>query len=532
MLAASLPTVAGNAPDLRQWLAGDDVPIVAGRPLLAPVEVRQFYARRDYRPAWHDEHTAQALLSALYDAEAEGLRPADYHLETLLWLLAPIRELDAWSRMELELLLTDAFFALALDSAYGRPSMQEPGWLVQAPQRDLIAALERALLRRDPAAALRELLPTDPGYRQLREMRDLYRRLAAVGGWPTLPDGPLLQLGVRDDRVPLLRARLQLSGDYSATAGGNPLEFDDALAAALRRFQRRHGLEPDGRAGPATVAALNVSVEERLRQIELNLERWRRLPRDFGERHVMVNIADYSLEVIEHGEAVFKQRVIVGSQRRRTPVMSGRISYLVLNPSWEVPNSIMVEDMLPRVRANPNFFERNGIEVLQGWAQERRIDPQAVDWTQVPTDPFPYRFRQAPGPHNALGQIKFMFPNQQSIYLHDTPNRGLFARQDRALSSGCVRVEQAVALASYLLGWDDDELRRALKAGQERSIYLSQPVPVHLLYWTAWVDRDGELQFRNDIYAGDAHLLAALEHATGSVASAVSMPLLPAVPES
>ena len=515
LLFGSQPASAAAVHQLRTVVAAADGLMVAGRPLRAGDDLKRFYTARSYQAAWlaagAPRKAAYELLDVIEAVAEDGLRPADYHLDTLKWLLSQtLNSRDGYINLELELLLTDAFLALANDSAYGRAALHEPDWAVTLPKQDLPALLQRSLREERSASAIESLLPAHSAYLGLRDAR---RRLLAVAadGWPELPAGPVLRRGMSEPRVPILRERLRLSGDLPGNAVTDSQSFDAPLKEAVRRFQRRHGLQVDGRVGEQTRAALNVGVGQRLAQIELNMERWRRLPRDLGERHIMVNIADYSLEVVENGEVVQRQRVIVGQDARRTPVMSSRIGYLVFNPSWEIPTSIMVEDMLPQVRANPAFFERNRIDVLQGWRQERRIDPAAVDWEQVPTNPFPYRFRQAPGPYNSLGQVKFMFPNQRSIYLHDTPDRRLFERDRRAYSSGCVRVERPLELANYLIGeggsLDRQGVLDVLVDGEERNVHLAQTVPVHLLYLTAWVDNAGVLHFRDDVYRKDTELL-------------------------
>ena len=270
-----------------------------------------------------------------------------------------------------------------------------------------------------------------------------------------------------------------------------------------------------GRVGPATLAALNVSSADRVDQILLNMERWRWLPQDLGTRHIIVNIADFKLQVMENGQPVLNMKIIVGKGYRRTPVFSDKITYLVLNPSWLIPHEIAVKDKLPLVRKDPEYFTKQNIRVFRGWgAESREINSKTVNWSAVTPQTFPYRLRQDPGPENALGRIKFMFPNRFNIYIHDTPYRTLFHKASRTFSSGCIRIEKPLELAAYVLKpdsrWHPDAIRAALEQGEERTIPLPEPIPVHLLYWTVFVDPTGNLQFRPDIYNRDKRLSDAL----------------------
>jgi murein L,D-transpeptidase YcbB/YkuD len=268
-------------------------------------------------------------------------------------------------------------------------------------------------------------------------------------------------------------------------------------------------LREDGVVGPATLAALNVPVGERVRQIEMNLELWRWLPRDLGQRHIMVNITDYTMSVVEDGREVMGSKVIVGKPSRPTPVFAGEMSYLVLNPYWHVPPTIAVKDKLPKLRRNPYALSRQRIRVFAGG---KEINPGRVNWRRVNARNLRYHFRQDPGPRNALGRIKFMFPNRYSVYLHDTPSKYLFNRDNRTFSSGCVRVADPIDLAEYLLsdsGWSRKAIVSKTRGKRQRRVNLSEKVPVYILYWTAWVDDAGETHFRRDIYEHDKRLAKA-----------------------
>jgi murein L,D-transpeptidase YcbB/YkuD len=260
-------------------------------------------------------------------------------------------------------------------------------------------------------------------------------------------------------------------------------------------------------------------VQARIDQVIVNLERWRWLPEELGDFYVVVNIASFRLDVVRDGKSVLDMRIVVGTPYRRTPVFSDQIRYLVLNPYWEVPGRIAIQDKLPLIKRNPNYLAEQGFTVLQGWGTaERIIDPSTVNWTGLSQQNFPYRLRQSPGPLNALGRVKFMFPNRFSVYLHDTPARELFDRETRTFSSGCIRVEAPLELAETLLSgdprWSRAAINTASRAGREETVQLPTPVPVHLQYWTAWISRtDGRLQFSNDVYGRDQAVLRGLREA-------------------
>lgn len=510
----------------------DEVPgasSVGSELILAREEVARYYRQVAFEPVWAQPTgptvLVDSLLSILRDAEREGLRPADYHLAAIDSLLQHFRmqagagePLDPRRLVDLELLCTDAFLLYGSHLLAGRvdPTAITPSWTADGRQADLVQHLEQALTETSLRTAVTKLRPPQPEYDALRRALARYRTIEANGGWPSVPDGPTLEVGAQDERVPLLRRRLRITGDLSAAPSPeDSLTFGTSLDQAVKRYQERHGLTVDGVVGPATRAALNVPVEERIQQIKTNLERWRWLPADLGALHVRVNIAGFDLRVVEDGTDVLQMRVVTGQAYRQTPVFSDQISYLVLNPYWYVPHSIAVKDKLPDFRRDPSLVSKLGFEVFRGWgADATRIDPSTIDWSALSASNFPYRLRQRPGPQNALGQIKFMFPNRYSVYLHDTPSRSLFNLAERSFSSGCIRVEHPLDLATTLLrhneGWTRERLQSAIRGDTEQTIVLTQKVPVHLLYWTAWVDSEGTVQFRRDVYDRDEAVRSAL----------------------
>lgn len=509
---------------LRNRLESAEKLVVAREKIHTRVVLPEFYMRRMYRPAWTGERgplpAADTLVKLLRAADQEGLRPGDYHLEKIESLLRSLREpaSGAWRALvDLELLLTDAYLLCASHLLAGRvdPETVHPLWLANRRGADLADVLERALAGGQLRESLEGLKPPQPGYARLREALARYRELVEGGGWPQIPEGSKLEKDVREGRVRLLRERLRATGDLGAAPGPDDDIFDDMVEEAVRRFQRRHGMAVDGVVGPGTLAALNVPVERRLHQIELNLERWRWLPEELGERHILVNIPNFELDVFEKGAKVLHMRAIVGKHYRRTPVFSDRVAYFVLSPLWHVPTLIAVADLLPRQQKNPAYFKDNGFRVFSGWgAEARELDPTTIDWSQLSRKNFPYRLRQDPGPKNFLGGIKFMFPNKFNVYLHDTPDRELFEKPERGFSSGCIRIEKPLELALYLVQndprWSQEKLLAGIASRREQTVQLPARVPVHLLYWTAWADEQGRVHFRRDLYERDAQLDAAL----------------------
>lgn len=503
--------------------------IIIGDELVhASVSLPLFYERRMYLPAWFDRAgkpgPIKALIDVIRDSERDGLRPRDYHLARIENLLRDVsaRKVKKVDRsvnlmVDLDLLCTDAFLLLAAHLLAGRidPETLDPEWKAVRREADFVGILQDALESGDIAKSTAVLLPVHRGYSKLRHARERLQQVSLRGGNPLLAPGATLRTGDSGERVGVLRKILINTGDLDRAASEADDRFDSDLEKAVKRFQLRHGLDIDGAVGPKTLEALNIPVERRIRQIELNMERWRWLPQDLGKHHVIVNIADFGLGVFEGGEMVIHMKAIVGRNYRRTPVFSDSITYVVLNPCWNVPPNVAEIDIVPALFGNVDYLQQNNIKLFHGWGSDmREIDPADVDWGHVNIKRSNYWFRQDPGPANALGRIKFMFPNKFDVYLHDTPARGLFAKNIRNFSSGCVRIENALELAVHLLRgsptWTRERLVAALDTERDLIVRLPQPVPIHILYWTAWADDDGTMHFRNDVYGRDALLDRAL----------------------
>ncbi|HKK08564.1 MAG TPA: L,D-transpeptidase family protein, partial [Gemmatimonadota bacterium] len=544
------PSPSGEGPvqeKLRERIeaAGEPARLsVDGTEIEATSSLPLFYERRAYRPAWTDAHGAlpalDSLVAAIGRADGQGLDPADYHLDAIRVAAREARRpgpvaADAGRLVDLELLATDAYLLLAGHYLTGKvdPVSIDPKWQGTPRERDLPAVLEAALAGDSVSASLADLLPPRPAYARLVDALARYRAIAAGGGWPVLGEGPALRRGDRGDRVATLRRRLEATGDLpsdsaarAASAAVQADSFGSDVAGAVARYQARNGLEPDSVVGAATVRELSVPAADRVRRIRANLERARWLPQDLGRRHVVVNAADFRVHLVDDGRATLSSRAIVGRPYRKTPVFSDRIRYVVFNPAWEVPPYLAVEDELPLIREDPGFLERVGMKVVRGWgASADTVDPSTVDWKALGPEHFPYRLRQDPGPLNALGRVKIMFPNPFNVYMHDTPDRGLFARNTRTFSSGCIRVQRAMDLAAALLSSDDPAWTRArvdsvVATGEERTVPLRTPVPVHVLYFTAWAEDDGTVEFRPDVYDRDPRLEAALDERAAPADSA------------
>jgi murein L,D-transpeptidase YcbB/YkuD len=543
-VALALVPQAGRAdpaaldPQALETQLGSEVPDL---PRGVAVEtLRSFYAARDYAPLWLNEGVPRAgtLIHRLSDAAQEGLRPADYSPAALRADLSGVQ--DAAGRARLELRLSAQYLHYARDLASGRvrPGAIEADAPVPADVPDaqgLLAALAGA---DDPAAFLDALAPANPIYRRLHRALADYRELAEAGGWPLVDAGRTVEEGMTGPQVAQIRARLQASRDLTIDSA-NPDTFDAQLTLAVRRFQERHGLEPDGIVGPQTRAAMNVPVDSRIAQIEVNMERWRWMPDDLGQRYVLVNLAGQEVELVESGSVQLAMRAVVGKPFRKTPVFSDEITYLEFNPDWTLPPTILREDMLPALRKDPGYLAANEMTLYAGWsADAERLDPTAVDWTQVTPKRFPYKIVQEPGPKNPLGQVKFMFPNAHHVYLHDSPAKNLFDRASRAFSSGCIRVAKPFELAEALIGgtpvadklrkavglpdapaaggtaeppvWGRGLIDRLVTYGKTTRVRLPEAVPVHLTYSTVWIGEGGTVHFRPDIYGRDRALSQAL----------------------
>lgn len=484
------------------------------------VVLPEFYERRDFRPAWQDTAAVDDLLRAIRDAWNDGLDPRDYHLPELERLRAEIDSTPQPSPellADYDLLLSDALAGLGHHLRFGKvdPDSLGPAWNLLRGQgtQDPATMMQDAIDSGSLYSAIEELRPTHFVYSGLRAELARYRLLRKAGGWKPIPAGSTLEAGMTDWRVPLLRHRLSGTGDLNAALVDTSTVFDDSVSAALQRFQDRHGLAVDGRLGPATRAALNVPVVARINQIKVNLERGRWVLHDLDSAFLAVNVAAFRIYYIAGERILWQARTVVGQPFRETPVFRTTLKYLVFNPTWTVPAVILDEDVLPELRRNPmKALKQRGLKVIDRSGNE--IDPRTIDWVRYSSKNLPYTLRQDPGDDNALGRVKFVLPNPYAVYLHDTPRQDLFTRPQRAFSSGCIRVENALELARLLLNdetrWSRAAIDSVVSTDETRTVSLRRPLPVLVLYWTAWVGADGRVNFRADLYGRDARVLRAL----------------------
>jgi murein L,D-transpeptidase YcbB/YkuD len=485
-----------------------------------------FYRQRDHLPFWTAtdgalESRAHDLIRRVRSAYEDGLDPKDYAADRLA--AEGETELPDARAVEREIAFTQVFFLYAghLASARVPPPKDAEGHESGRRKIDLPTALESVASEASIDEALSRLAPPHAAYAGLRRALARYRVIARRGPWPAVPPGEALREGQVGDatRLALLGARLQREGflepgsDSAVSPAGQTREYGKPLTDAVRAFQRLHGIEPDAVLGESTIAELNVPLGQRLRQIELNMERWRWLPAELGDPHVEVNVASFRLGVVEQERLILAMDVIVGKRDWRTPLFPDRISDVVLNPSWDVPRSIAVSELLPKLQRNP--AELAGYQIVaRNGGGAAPLDPKSVDWSKVSSESFAYQIRQQPGEENALGRIKFVLKNPFDVYLHDTPKSELFDRTDRAFSHGCIRVEKPLDLAAYLLRndpeWNPARLAEVIDGGAQRRIPVSPPVPIYIVYWTALVNGDGALEFHQDLYGLDRALEASL----------------------
>jgi len=480
--------------------------------------VLEFYRDREYELLWSNEKgrldRAFDLLQVIVHAKDEGLIPADYYLDDLkqIWNSTGLDE-----SVRLDLLLSASLYRYSNDVYSGRfnASDLDANWHIKNQSVDVGRLFADVARKASIAQLLKQLPPRHSAYQLLKQQLQRFRELAQQGVWHGLESGPVLKNGVQHKQVVQLRRRLQLTGDLVLDPFPDMDIFDRWLEEAVRRYQARHGLEVDGKVGPRTRRSLNITVGERIRQIRINMERWRWLPRELGQRYLIVNMTGFELYLVEDGLVELSMPVIIGKSYRATPTFSGLVSYMEYNPYWIIPTNIAIEDIIPRQLADPEYMSNRSIKVYRGWAKPREIDPQSVDWRKLDKQRFPYWLRQEPGSKNALGRIKFIFSNPYAIYLHGTPDKHLFDRVVRTFSSGCIRVKDPVRLAAFLLNEGTQQREEAVLAniylGSNQGVTLPVAVPIYLVYWTAWADQDGTMNFRDDIYGRDHRLNQAFD---------------------
>lgn len=485
-------------------------------------EVFDFYKNRYYKAFWTEggkfNQNFAVLLEEIDRSYKEGLNPRDYHLGFINELLLEdiFAEENYDMRAMFEIYVTDAYLNLAADYLSGKlnPEVILGKGNLNSDSLNFNKLFSALTDNRDIAELLQNQLPSSRDYRKLKEKLHYYRDSNKINAWNEIEPGGLLALKAEGERVKQLIDNLAARNYLNISDISDPYFFDEQLKNALIRFQRDHGLKTDGIVGFKTFQALNVPYSRRVKQIIINMERWRWLPEDLGKKYIYVNIADYNLKLIENETTLMSMKTIVGQRQRSTPVFSDRIEYLVFNPYWYVPKKIAVEDKLPILKENPQYLQENNYTVLQYSSNNKleRVNSENIDWHKINRNNFNYILRQEPGDNNALGRVKFMFPNKFSVYLHDTPSKSLFQENERGFSSGCIRIERPFDLAEYLLkdnsNWNRKRINEILRTGEHRIVYLTEKMPIFIQYNTSWVDNLGHFNFRRDIYDRDEKLIS------------------------
>ena len=478
----------------------------------------KLYERNNFQLIWKNPQNVTDLLNELGNIEEDGLNPEDYHLSTLLVQKLHLEQSDSPEpslMADYDILLTDSLIRLAYHLHFGKvePESLHPDWNMtrKINDTDPVENIEKTLRSAQLADALKKSRPQLKSYSLMRAALKKYREIQEAGGWEAVPEGPTLKVGMTDERIPKLRKRLAVTGHFEGTNTKSD-HFDEDLEKAVVGFQKSYRLVADGAVGKNTYKTLNVPVKRKIGQIRVNLERFRWISRNIPEEFIVVDIAGFRVYHYRNFNIKWTSKVQVGKAFRKTPVFNSQIKYLVFNPTWTVPPTILREDIIPKIKKNPEYLQKMKISVID--RKGRIVDPSLVDWSKYSSKNVPYTFRQEPGTHNALGRIKFIFPNKHFIYLHDTPSRSLYARKDRAFSSGCIRVEKDIELAEILLNdpekWNQQNIQNLMDTLETKRVNLPKPMPISLLYWTVRFDEKGKIIFKKDVYDRDEAVLDGL----------------------
>lgn len=473
-------------------------------------------------PFWVTDHgpseRAATVLKFLRNGGDEGLDPENYQVDQIerLWL-----ETSYDALAQLDTLITYNLVKYVHDVSHGqlKTFMADPKLFSEAGDQgfDPVATIQRLVAVEDLDGYLGALPPDNIHYQGLKNALTHFRELSVSEGWQEIASGKSIYPGMRDDRMALIRSRLALfqGGDLT---DGDMLLYDDELEKSVLRFQKMHGLVEDGIIGRYTLAELNISPARRIEQIKMNMARWRWQDHDLGDEYILVNIANYQLYGYRHGELALQMPVIVGKFQHQTPVFSDRLRYVEFNPFWNVPPSIAKNEELPELQKNPNYLVEKNIRLFSNWQSDGvELDSTTIDWSMVtPSQMARYKLRQDPGPDNALGRVKFVFPNHYSVYLHDTPAKNLFSEVARSFSHGCIRVADPERLALFALQeetgeWTETSVNGLFATDERRVVRIRRSLPIHITYQTAWLDKEGGIHFNRDVYARDSKLYKALQ---------------------
>jgi len=502
----------------------EESPVILGEYIYNPDLMANIYTKEGdlISPKWSLRTNALQMLEVLEEIHTDGLNPEDYHFSAIAMLADKISVSEVPNAEEVaqfELLLTDAFLQLSTHLSRGKVNSEtiDPQW--KALHRDLNIDwshfMDSTLLRKDITKTMRNLTPNHREYNNLKKALIKYQEILEDGGWePITTTLTKFEKGMIHPDVSLIRNRLSVTQGEIILDTDDENLFDESLHKQVVIFQNRNGLEADGVLGKESLQILSISIEDRIASIEANLERWRWLSDELGERHIKINIANFELQFVDKGQTVFVSEAIVGRPYRQTPVFSSLMTYLVFNPDWTVPPTILKNDVIPAIIKNPNYLKEKKMKVITHTGNV--VNSSSIDWQRAAQSGFPYMIRQDPGPDNALGRVKFMSPNHHNVYIHDTPSKNLFVHAERTFSSGCIRVNHPLELARVLLlsddqVWTSDQINNVITGNQPKTVRFKEGIPVHLLYLTAWADDEGVVYFRRDIYNRDQPLLMALK---------------------
>ncbi len=513
------PLYAGNnqsvGDSIKQFVTSGQININGGIEEQRLFQIFTFYEDRSFKPVWTRDAgvkgKGKALLKALQNAHEHGLDPKFYNTSEIAERIGSTNPEELG---ELDILMSLAFSSFATDLSKGRlePTKINRGIHIKTFSAGAVTLIDGAEQAEDLEPYIAKLASKSPRYHRLKKALGQYREMVAHGEWPQIAKGKALKSGMDDPRVPVLRKRLLASGDLKTNETPDSTIYDETLVAAVKAFQIRHGSADDGVIGPNTLKALNVPLSHRIKQMVINLERRRWMKDDLGKRYVFVNLADQYLKVVDtlatREKTIHVARIVVGKPYHKTPIFDDKMEYLVINPYWNVPSSIANKEYLPKLRRDPGYLKRQNIRIMAAGGE---INPYSVNWNTVSR--IPYRLRQDTGKGNALGRIKFIFPNKFNVYIHDTPSKSLFNRDTRYFSHGCVRVQHPTKLAAILLkaqGWSEGRIKNQIASSKRRIVRLKTKIPVHVTYLTAWVNKDGQINFRKDVYSRDKNLITAL----------------------
>jgi murein L,D-transpeptidase YcbB/YkuD len=514
------PVAAESNSHIRSWIERIRTGNCSGDkdcPISSVILLPELYVKYNYQPIWTNPDSIRQLIDAIKNSYYDGLTPEDYHLSLIQQLQSSFKaKPDPTKQAKLDVVLTDSLVRLGYHLLMGKvdPESLDNNWNMNREllKMDSILKMSASIDNAQVTNLIAGFRPQTDFYRDMKRALANYRKIQAEGGWPQVVTGETLKPGMVTPRVRTIGQRLYVSSDMLTSIKSDL--YDDEVKAGVMRFQQRHGLEVNGLVDKVTLETMNIPIEARIDQLRVNLDRARWVLHDLPQDFVVVDIAGFNVRYIRSGQEVWKTRAIVGKTYRKTPVFRSHIRYIIFNPTWTVPPTILRKDILPKIKQDPEYLQKKNMLVLN--QQGKQIDPVTIDWSQYPGKSFPYLIRQQPGPKNALGRVKFMFPNKHIVYLHDTPSKSGFKRAERALSSGCIRIQNPLHFAELLLadkpGWSRAKVNTVVKSREPTHVNLARPLTVMLLYWTAEVDSENRVIFKQDIYDRDSAVLAGLKN--------------------